>query len=94
MVPPPKFKGHAREKQRPITRAHVAEKMEAMPKMIADFRRARREKLEKRVKELEGAEQQTQQRRILPGDCINTLAVLGVDSKSFETVTAESSGEM
>ena len=39
-------------------------------------------------------ERQTQQRRILPGDCINTLAALGEYSKSFETVKAESSGEM
>ena len=44
MVPPTKFKGHQRERQQPITLANVAQKMEEMPRLIAELRAARREK--------------------------------------------------
>jgi hypothetical protein len=47
MVPPPKFKGHAREHRREPRLAEVAGKMAEMPKLIAEYRQAR---LEKRVK--------------------------------------------
>ena len=47
MVPPPKFKGHIKEKNRPARLAAVAAKMEAMPQMIAEYRAARREKRKK-----------------------------------------------
>jgi len=44
MVPPPKFKGHAREHAREPRRAAVAARMAEMPKLIAEYRQARREK--------------------------------------------------
>jgi hypothetical protein len=47
MVPPPKFKGHRREHDRPLRRAEVATKMAEMPKLIAAYVHERREKLAK-----------------------------------------------
>lgn len=41
MVPPPKFKGHKRQLQRETKRAVVAQKMEEMPTLIAEYRQAR-----------------------------------------------------
>ena len=47
MVPPPKFKGHHSEKNRPLRRAEVAAKMAEMPKLIAEYLREKREKRHK-----------------------------------------------
>lgn len=47
MVPAPKFKGHRRERQRPDALASIAAKMEAMPKLIAEYRQERRERARK-----------------------------------------------
>ena len=44
MVPPPKFKGHAREHKVGPRLADVAAKMEEMPRLIAEYRAARRDK--------------------------------------------------
>ena len=44
MVPPPKFKGHKRAVKAEQTRAIVAQKMEQMPELIAEYRAARRER--------------------------------------------------
>ena len=44
MVPPPKFRGHKSERNRPIRRAEVAAKMQEMPKLIAEYLRERRNK--------------------------------------------------
>ena len=48
MVPPPKFKGHKRELNRPVALASIAAKMEQMPKMIAEYRLEQAEKARKR----------------------------------------------
>ena len=44
MVPPPKFKGHRRERERPAALATIAEKMEEMPRLLREYREARRER--------------------------------------------------
>lgn len=44
MVPPTKFKGHKRQHNAVLRRELVAQKMMEMPKLIAEFRAARREK--------------------------------------------------
>jgi hypothetical protein len=47
MVPPPKFKGHKRDKMKPVARESIAAKMEEMPKLIAEYRQAARERRQK-----------------------------------------------
>lgn len=44
MVPPPKFKGHKRERIRPLALASIAAKMAEMPKLIAEYKQERRER--------------------------------------------------
>ena len=47
MVPPPKFRGHRSEHNRPVRRAEVAKKMTEMPLRIAEYVRDRRDRREK-----------------------------------------------
>ena len=47
MVPPPKFRGHRRERLRPAALESIATKMEAMPKLVAEYRQAARERRQK-----------------------------------------------
>ena len=47
LPPPPHFKGHKRERERPIALESIAAKMADMPRMIAEYRQARRERREK-----------------------------------------------
>ena len=47
MVPPPKFKGHKRDKMKQVARESIAAKMEEMPKLIAEYRQAARERRQK-----------------------------------------------
>ena len=47
MVPPPKFKGHKREHERPLRLQTVADKMRKMPELIAEYRVMRAERKRK-----------------------------------------------
>ena len=47
MVPPPKFKGHKRERMRPVALESISAKMLEMPKLIAEYRLAARERRRK-----------------------------------------------
>ena len=47
MVPPPKFKGHVRERRRPEALESIAAKMAQMPKLIAEYRQTARERRQK-----------------------------------------------
>lgn len=52
MVPPPKFKGHKRERTAPVRAANIEQKMKDMPAMIAEHRekmRAARVKLRREM---------------------------------------------
>ena len=47
MVPAPKFKGHKRERMRPIAREAIAARMAEMPRLIAEYKQAQRERRKK-----------------------------------------------
>lgn len=47
MVPSPKFRGHKRERVRPAAIESIAAKMAEMPKLIAEYRQAARERRQK-----------------------------------------------